>query len=78
MSRVVQGHLLFDEIGTFLFANGLDLTALNLMCAHEYLSHTNQKLVLAIEEVLAYLRQQAGTHFDNEVVECWISAMTKT
>ena len=32
----------------------------------------------AIEEVLAYLRQQAGTHFDNEVVECWISAMTKT
>jgi diguanylate cyclase len=51
--RVVQGHLLFDEIGAFLFAHGLDLTALNLMCAHEYLSHANQKLVLAIEEALA-------------------------
>jgi HD-GYP domain-containing protein (c-di-GMP phosphodiesterase class II) len=29
------------------------------------------------EYVLDYQRQQAGTHFDREVVECWISAMTK-
>ena len=29
------------------------------------------------EYVLEYQRQQAGTHFDREVVECWISAMTK-
>jgi diguanylate cyclase len=52
-ARTMQGHLLFDEIGTFLFSNGLDMTALNLMCAHDYLSHANQKLVLAIEEALA-------------------------
>ena len=30
------------------------------------------------EQVLDYQRQQAGTQFDREVVECWISAMTKT
>ena len=53
MPRAIQGQLLFDEIGTFLFSNGLDMTALNLMCAHDYLSHANQKLVLAIEEALA-------------------------
>jgi len=29
------------------------------------------------ESVLEYLRQQAGTRFDGEFVECWISAMTK-
>lgn len=29
------------------------------------------------EQVLEYQRQQAGTQFDREVVECWISAMTK-
>jgi HD-GYP domain-containing protein (c-di-GMP phosphodiesterase class II) len=29
------------------------------------------------ESVLAYQRRHAGTHFDREVVECWISAMTK-
>jgi HD-GYP domain-containing protein (c-di-GMP phosphodiesterase class II) len=29
------------------------------------------------EQVLDFLRQQAGTQFDREVVECWISAMTK-
>jgi HD-GYP domain-containing protein (c-di-GMP phosphodiesterase class II) len=29
------------------------------------------------EYVLEYQRQQAGTHFDREVVECWISAMSK-
>ena len=29
------------------------------------------------ESVLAYLRRQAGTHFDPEVVECWITAMSK-
>lgn len=29
------------------------------------------------ENVLEYQRQQAGTHFDGEFVECWISAMTK-
>ncbi len=29
------------------------------------------------EYVLDYQRQQAGTQFDREVVECWISAMTK-
>jgi diguanylate cyclase len=52
LPRTVQGHLLFDEIGTFLFANGLDLTALNLMCAHDYLSHSNRKLERAIEEAL--------------------------
>ncbi len=31
----------------------------------------------APEQVLDYQRQQAGTHFDREVVECWISAMSK-
>jgi HD-GYP domain-containing protein (c-di-GMP phosphodiesterase class II) len=31
----------------------------------------------AIEQVLDYQRQHAGTQFDREVVECWISAMTK-
>ena len=30
------------------------------------------------EQVLEFQRQQAGTQFDREVVECWISAMTKT
>jgi HD-GYP domain-containing protein (c-di-GMP phosphodiesterase class II) len=30
------------------------------------------------EYALDYQRQQAGTQFDSEVVECWISAMTKT
>jgi HD-GYP domain-containing protein (c-di-GMP phosphodiesterase class II) len=30
------------------------------------------------EYVLEYQRQQAGTHFDREVVECWISTMSKT
>jgi HD-GYP domain-containing protein (c-di-GMP phosphodiesterase class II) len=29
------------------------------------------------ESVLAYQRQQAGTRFDGDFVECWISAMTK-
>jgi HD-GYP domain-containing protein (c-di-GMP phosphodiesterase class II) len=29
------------------------------------------------ESVLQYLRQQAGTRFDGDYVECWISAMTK-
>jgi HD-GYP domain-containing protein (c-di-GMP phosphodiesterase class II) len=29
-------------------------------------------------EVLDYQRQRAGTQFDREAVECWISAMTKT
>jgi HD-GYP domain-containing protein (c-di-GMP phosphodiesterase class II) len=29
------------------------------------------------EQVFDFLRQQAGTQFDREVVECWISAMTK-
>jgi HD-GYP domain-containing protein (c-di-GMP phosphodiesterase class II) len=29
------------------------------------------------ESVLEYQRQHAGTHFDREVVECWISAMSK-
>jgi HD-GYP domain-containing protein (c-di-GMP phosphodiesterase class II) len=29
------------------------------------------------EYVLDYQRQQAGSHFDREVVECWTSAMTK-
>jgi HD-GYP domain-containing protein (c-di-GMP phosphodiesterase class II) len=29
------------------------------------------------ERVLEYQRQQAGTRFDGEYVECWISAMTK-
>jgi HD-GYP domain-containing protein (c-di-GMP phosphodiesterase class II) len=28
-------------------------------------------------EVLEYQRQQAGTQFDREVVECWNSTMTK-
>jgi diguanylate cyclase len=52
MPRVIQGHLLFDEIGAFLFSHGLDLTALNLMCAHDYLSRSNRKLERAIEEAL--------------------------
>jgi HD-GYP domain-containing protein (c-di-GMP phosphodiesterase class II) len=30
------------------------------------------------EQVLDFLRQQAGTQFDREVVECWTSAMTRT
>jgi HD-GYP domain-containing protein (c-di-GMP phosphodiesterase class II) len=30
------------------------------------------------EQALDFLRKQAGTQFDREVVECWISAMTKT
>ncbi|HEX5422546.1 MAG TPA: HD domain-containing phosphohydrolase, partial [Candidatus Acidoferrales bacterium] len=29
------------------------------------------------ESVLDYQRQHADTHFDREVVECWISAMSK-
>jgi HD-GYP domain-containing protein (c-di-GMP phosphodiesterase class II) len=29
------------------------------------------------DEVLDYQRQQAGTQFDREVVECWMSTMTK-
>ena len=62
--RAIQGHLLFDEIGAFLFANGLDLTALNLMCAHDYLSHANRKLALAIEQALA-----ARTPLSNDWVE---------
>jgi diguanylate cyclase len=70
MSRVVQGHLLFDEIGAFLFANGLDLTALNLMCAHEYLSHTNQKLVLAIEDALAARAPLSNEWVENFYADC--------
>ena len=31
-----------------------------------------------LEFVFDYQRQRAGTHFDREVVECWISAMSKT
>lgn len=73
MSRVVQGHLLFDEIGTFLFANGLDLTALNLMCAHEYLSHSNAKLVSAIEEALA-----VRTPLSNDWVETFYAESPAT
>jgi diguanylate cyclase len=64
MPRTIQGHLLFDEIGAFLFANGLDLTALNLMCAHDYLSHANRKLQRAIEEALV-----ARTALTNDWVE---------
>jgi HD-GYP domain-containing protein (c-di-GMP phosphodiesterase class II) len=30
------------------------------------------------EHVLDYQRRLAGTHFDQEVVECWVSAMNKT
>jgi HD-GYP domain-containing protein (c-di-GMP phosphodiesterase class II) len=30
------------------------------------------------EQALDFLRKQAGTQFDREAVECWISAMTKT
>jgi len=30
------------------------------------------------EHALEYLRRSAGTHFDQEVVECWVSAMNKT
>jgi HD-GYP domain-containing protein (c-di-GMP phosphodiesterase class II) len=30
------------------------------------------------EHVLHYQQQLAGTHFDREVVECWVSAMNKT
>jgi HD-GYP domain-containing protein (c-di-GMP phosphodiesterase class II) len=30
------------------------------------------------EHVLDYQRRLAGTHFDHEVVECWVSAMNKT
>ncbi len=30
------------------------------------------------QHVLDFLRQQAGTQFDREAVECWTSAMTKT
>jgi len=30
------------------------------------------------EYVLDYQRQCAGTHFDREVLECWVSAMNKT
>jgi HD-GYP domain-containing protein (c-di-GMP phosphodiesterase class II) len=30
------------------------------------------------EHVLDYQRHLAGTHFDHEVVECWVSAMNKT
>jgi HD-GYP domain-containing protein (c-di-GMP phosphodiesterase class II) len=36
----------------------------------------NRRPVTA-EYVLDYQRQQAGTQFDGEFVECWISAMTK-
>jgi HD-GYP domain-containing protein (c-di-GMP phosphodiesterase class II) len=32
----------------------------------------------APEHVLDYQRSLAGTHFDHEVVECWVSAMNKT
>jgi len=31
-----------------------------------------------LDQVLDFLRQQAGTQFDCEVVKCWTSAMTKT
>jgi HD-GYP domain-containing protein (c-di-GMP phosphodiesterase class II) len=31
-----------------------------------------------VEEALDYQRQRAGTYFDREVIECWISAMSKT
>jgi HD-GYP domain-containing protein (c-di-GMP phosphodiesterase class II) len=30
------------------------------------------------DHVLGYQRRLAGTHFDHEVVECWVSAMNKT
>lgn len=30
------------------------------------------------EDVLNYQLRQAGTHFDREVIECWVSAMNKT
>ncbi|MCI0334812.1 MAG: HD domain-containing protein [Planctomycetes bacterium] len=30
------------------------------------------------ESVMDYQKQLAGTHFDREVVECWVSAMNKT
>jgi diguanylate cyclase len=72
-ARAVQSHLLFDEIGTFLFSNGLDLTALNLMCAHDYLSRSNRKLELAVEEALA-----SRTALSNEWVEKFYAACPAT
>lgn len=51
--RTAKARLLFDEIGKFLFANELDLTAMNFMCAHDYLSGSDRKLEQAIEEALA-------------------------
>lgn len=72
-ARVIQSHLLFDEIGTFLFSNGLDLTALNLMCAHDYLSRSNRKLELAVEEALAN-----RTALSNDWVESFYAACPAT
>lgn len=68
-ARAGQSQLLFDEIGTFLFSNGLDLTALNLMCAHDYLARANRKLVLAIEQALA-----SRTPLSNAWVETFYAA----
>ncbi|MEG3144124.1 GGDEF domain-containing protein [Sphingomonas sp. RT2P30] len=72
-ARAGQSQSLFDEIGTFLFSNELDLTALNLMCAHDYLSRSNRKLVLAIEEALA-----SRTPLSNAWVETFYAACPVT
>ncbi len=51
--HVRQQQALFAEIGAFLFAHGLDLTALNFGCAHDYLSRSDHELEVAIETCLA-------------------------
>ncbi len=66
LARTVQGRLLFEEIGAFLFSHHLDLTATNLMCAHEYLSRSNRMLENAIESALA-----ARTPLTNKWIEAF-------
>jgi diguanylate cyclase len=70
-ARRTQAQLLFEEIGTFLFANGLDLSATNFMCAHDYLTHADHRLERAIQEIFA-----SRTPLSNGWVETFYAAST--
>ncbi|MDB5704437.1 MAG: putative diguanylate cyclase [Sphingomonas bacterium] len=70
-ARRTQAELLFEEIGTFLFANGLGLSATNFMCAHDYLTHADHRLERSIQAMFA-----SRTSLSNGWVEDFYAAST--
>lgn len=69
-ARMAHARLRFDEIGDFLFANNLDLTALNLTCAHDYLSRSNPRLEQAIEQSFARRDPLSNGWVESFYAEC--------